>query len=187
MSESRRPLRSRAFTWALIVAIVGFLAWGQTGGAGGPAVGGPAPEFTVRTLAGQTFDLGEHRGRVVVLDFWASWCPPCIKTLPALQRVHEKFAADDDVVVASVNTDQGKNRERQVELFMKNHRYDFPVLLDDAQLTVQQAYRVRSIPTMVVLDGEGVVRRVQVGVHASNVDRIAEAIEAMIEEVRPSG
>lgn len=181
-SEAADPgLFRRVLVIAGILGILGFLALNQFGGRGGPVEGAPAPTFTANTLTGETFDLlDDGRGRVVVLDFWATWCTPCVKSLPALQKVHEQYRDNDDVVVASVNTDQGKGRTRRVELFVKNNRFDFMVLVDDA-FELQNAYRVASIPTMVVIDKAGTVRNVKVGIQSSNTDVIAENIASLIE------
>ena len=177
--KERGPF-GRVATIAGIIGILGFLAYNQFGGRGGPIEGAAAPAFSAARLVGDPFDLADTQGKVVVLDFWATWCPPCIKTLPALQKVHEHYEGNDDVVIASVNTDTGKNRKRQVELFMKNNRYGFPVLLDEA-FFIQNAYRIQSIPTMVILDREGMVRHVKVGLTTSNTDKIAETIQSLVD------
>ncbi len=178
--KERGPF-GRVATIAGIIGILGFLAYNQFGDRGGPIEGAPAPDFSATLLAGETFELADAQGKVVVLDFWATWCPPCVKTLPALQKVHEHYASNDDVIIASVNTDSGKNRKRKVELFMKNNHFAFPVLLDEA-FSIQNAYRIESIPTMVVLDRNGVVTKVKVGVATSNIDTLAENIQALVEE-----
>ena len=81
---------------------------------------------------------------------------------------------------ASINTDRGKNLQRRIELFVKNHRFDFPVVFDDTG-SIQHTYRVESIPTMVILGRDGLVQKVKVGITTSNTDVIADNIQAAIE------
>ncbi len=168
----------------MVVAAIAWFVWNSSGSRSGPPVDAPAPAITLPTLDGDEFSTSDHTGQVMVLDFWATWCPPCIKTLPALQKVKEHYKRDPEVVIAAVNTDQTRDRERLVGTFMRNNRYDFRVVLDDDRGQAQTAYRVASIPTMVVVDAGGIVRRVVVGVHASNTDKIAENIISMVEETK---
>lgn len=167
------------FRWIALVAVVAVIAVAITGNRGGPRVGGDAPEFAVDTLDGTTFTLGEMRGKVVVLDFWATYCGPCKVSLPALQRVKDQYASNPDVYVATVNTDRGTNRVPALKAWMKRRKLDdLPVLLDDARQTVSHTYQVKAIPTMVVIGRDGIVSSVQIGLPANT----RAGIEAHITE-----
>ena len=178
----------RVVRWIAIILICGAFAWTLTvGERGGPELGRPAPPIEVMTLADTSFSLKAQEGRVVVLDFWATWCPPCRKSLPALQQLHERYRGDDRVVIASVNTDKGANRAIPLRRWMSQRKFDFPVLLEPAGQPISAAYAVRSIPTMVVIGPEGGVRAVKVGLPAGSVDAIAEAVDAEIRAALAGG
>ena len=173
-----------ARVWIAIALVSGAIAFSVLSG-DGPPVGRLAPEISAQRLNGEAFLLSSLRGRVVVLDFWATWCPPCQKSLPALQRVHERYKDDPAVFVASVNTDHPVDQKNLLGRFMQARRYDFPVILDDGAKSVSNAYRVQSIPTLVVIDAEGLVRKVERGIPSSKVEVIEAHLNALITDLRP--
>ena len=181
-------MRARGFSlfeslrWIAIAVVCGALAWSIMGPRGGPEVGAPAPPIEVETLAGGSFDLAAQQGRVVVLDFWATWCPPCLKSLPALERLHKRYADDPTVTIASVNTDAMPDRSVALQRWMDTRGYSFPVLLEGRQKQLSHAYRVQSIPTMVVVGRSGRVHHVQVGLPANDVDGIEAHVEDQIRD-----
>lgn len=176
--------RSRWWTWLGIVGVAGVLAYTLTGGhGGGPPKGSVAPAFSAPVLGGtERFDSASAAGHTMVLDFWATWCPPCVKSLPALQRVHTRYREVDDVVVLSVNTDVGPRRPDRVGNFMKARRFDFPVLLDDG--AVSAAYHVKSIPTLVVVGPDGRVSEVEIGARFNSIDDLERHLVETIEAAR---
>lgn len=168
---------SATLRWIALVAVVAVLALALTGRKGGPSVGGDAPDFSVQMLDGETFTLSEMRGKVVVLDFWATYCGPCKVSLPALLKVKGDFAKNPDVFVATVNTDRAPNRAKALTRWMAQRKLGaLPVLLDDQ--SVSQTYRVKAIPTMVVIGRDGTVNSVQIGLPANT----RAGIEAHITE-----
>lgn len=181
---ARRPRSGRGFSlfetlrWIAIAVVCGALAWSIIGSSGGPEVGAPAPPIEVDTLSGTPFSLGAQTGKVVVLDFWATWCPPCIKSLPVLEKLHHRYADDPNVIIASVNTDAMPDRAPALQRWMDQRGFTFPVLLETRSKALSNAYRVQSIPTMVVVGRSGVVHDVQIGLPAND----AEGIEAHIIE-----
>lgn len=168
--------------WIAIAVVCGALAWSLLGDRGGPEVGAPAPPIAVETLSGESFDLAEQTGRVVVLDFWATWCPPCLKSLPALEKLHHRYADDPAVTIASVNTDAMPDRSEALQRWMDREGYTFPVLLETRDKALSNAYRVQSIPTMVVVGKSGRVFDVQVGLPANDVEGIEAHVEARIRD-----
>jgi thiol-disulfide isomerase/thioredoxin len=166
--------------WALLIGVLGYMAFQYIGGGnGGPPVGEDAPSFTVPTMGGEPFVLADHRGKVIVLDFWASWCPPCKASLPALQKVYEAHKDDEGVLVVSVNTDQAAVQDGRLAQFVKQRRFTFPVLFDRG-MRISKTYAVQSIPTMVVVAADGRVHHVQVGLPSNSVAGIAAHLEAQI-------
>lgn len=159
--------------FGLVVAVLMLVAEGEgsaSSGAGGtlppPIPGimnGPAPDFSVQTLDGQTVRLADYRGRVVFLNFWATWCPPCVEELPALERFAQAQAQLDGgaVVLASNNTESPE----QISAFLNenNITLDGVRVLLDTDNRVYQQYGIVRLPTTWVIDREGVLRAVKFG------------------------
>jgi cytochrome c biogenesis protein CcmG, thiol:disulfide interchange protein DsbE len=122
-----------------------------------PAVGRLAPGFKLQTVAGESFDLAALRGTPVVLNFWATWCPPCRTELPELDAAGKRYAGQ----VAIVGVDQAEQAD-VVQKFVADNGLGFSIPLDDAA-AVSQLYAVRALPTTFFIDREGIVRHVQVG------------------------
>ncbi len=119
-----------------------------------PQVGFLAPDFTLTTLADEPVTLGELRGKPIVLNFWATWCPPCRAELPHFQAAHEAYG--DEVIILAV--DEQENA-RHVMDFAQQLGLTFPIPLDtDGRVGVE--YRVRAYPTTFFIDAEGVIQRV---------------------------
>jgi peroxiredoxin len=117
-----------------------------------PVTSGPAPDFTLESLDGDAVTLSALAGQVVVLDFWATWCSPCVEGLDHLQQMHERYA-EEGLVVLAINV--GEDRDEAAE-FVADHSYTFTVLLD-ADGRVSDAYGVQAIPHTLIVDREGEV------------------------------
>jgi peroxiredoxin len=122
--------------------------------------GQPAPPFTLNTLAGQSVSLSDLRGKKVLVNFWASWCPPCLQELPDLKSAYAQLKGEGVVVefVGIGFQDKAENLKR----FVQEHQIDY-VVLDDADGTVGDAYRVLAMPVSVFVDSAGMVQRVVLG------------------------
>ena len=159
----------------LWVAIFVWLLW-RTQSTTGPNVDEQIPLFHGTTLAGQQIDQHALKGRVTVLEFWATWCPACISNLPIFQRLSKKLEKRTDVQTVSVHVPRGANSST-IEQFMKRNGYDFPVVLDKTG-GVSAAFKIESIPTLIIVDKEGVVRKVKNG-------RLFGDEETIIEWLKP--
>ena len=129
------------------------LAWGW-GVADAAEMGDVAPAFSLEDLAGKKVELKDFQGEVVLLDFWATWCSPCRKTMPHLQELHEKYK-DKGLVVLGVSLD---TNSRVVKRFLESLRCDFLVLMDSRGGKTGPLYRIRGIPTTFIIDKKGVIR-----------------------------
>ena len=124
----------------------------------GPGIGQEAPTFTLPGLEGITYTLSAYHGKTVILNFWASWCPPCRQEWPELRAFADSLTTTD-VVLLAVNSEE---TAVVVEEFVGTATLSFPVLLDvDGQ--VSDRYHVSSLPTTFLIDPAGVVRRVVPG------------------------
>jgi peroxiredoxin len=125
-------------------------------------VGSPAPDFTLLSLAGPPVSLHEQQGKVVLINFWATWCAPCREEMPALQAAYEKLA-DQGLVVLGVNWTQADYLP-DVEAFVEALGLTFPILLDSDGTVSEDLYRVLGLPTSVLVGRDGMIRAVRIGV-----------------------
>ncbi len=148
-----------------------------------PLVGSPAPEFQLENLSGVTQSLEGYRGKVVLLNFWATWCEPCTKEMPAMQTTHENLQ-DQGFVILAINEleDIKKVREHILE-----YQHTFDVLLDpDNQ--VANMYGVVGLPVSVFIDKTGHVRKVVKGgllTEQSILQTVQPLLQESITEIRP--
>ncbi|WP_285766873.1 redoxin domain-containing protein [Peribacillus sp. SI8-4] len=121
---------------------------------GGLKIGAKAPNFSLKTLDGKQVELTDYKGKKVMLNFWATWCPPCKKEMPDMERYTKQ--AGDDAVVLAVNIDP----ENDVQSFVKENGITFTIPLDSnsAKNPVNERYKVLSIPTTYFIDKEGKIR-----------------------------
>ena len=120
-----------------------------------------AEDFTLRTPAGGTFQLSEQRGKVVLVNFWATWCPPCVEEMPAMERLWRRHKDAGFVLIAiSLDADPKK-----VPPFVSDHKIGVPIAVDP-KMTVADAYGVRALPSSFVIDRDGMLAGVALGPRA---------------------
>ncbi|MCA5005098.1 TlpA family protein disulfide reductase [Sphingobacterium sp. WQ 366] len=143
-----------------------------------------APDFTLEDLNGQKVSLSDLKGKIVILDFWATWCSPCIQSFPGMQASIEKYKDDDRIKFIFVNTwESDINPQEKVKTFLKNNNYLFNVLFDNSNTPVNAiatSYGVRGIPHKVVIDQNGFIRFESSG-SSSNINSIVSEMSAKIE------
>ena len=144
--------RAAAAAAALLLSAVTSLSSAAT------SVGQAAPDFTLRTLAGPNLRLQEQRGQVVLVNFWATWCGPCRKEMPHLNRIADKYRASG-LVMLGVNIDDDVRKAADVA---NKLGVNFPVLLDTDK-NVSRLYDLSSMPSTLVIDRSGRVRYVHRG------------------------
>jgi len=141
----------RAF---LVIAVVTFGLSGCGGPSKGPPVGRTAPDFSGKTIDGATFGLADLRGKVVVLDFWATWCPPCRAMIPHEREMVRRLSGKPFALV-SISADSDEKAFRD---FVREERMDWTHLLDGPDGPIIKKYEVEYYPNIYVLDANGVIR-----------------------------
>ena len=138
-----------------IVALAAGLCTPRAMPASAPAVwdAGPAPSLALKDMEGRTHELTDYRGKVVLVNFWATWCEPCRQEMPSMQRLSEKLAGKPFVVLA-VNVDEPESRVRN---FLTQTRFDLRVLLDVNKSATRQ-WGARLLPATFIVGPDGRVR-----------------------------
>lgn len=131
-----------------------------------------APDFELTTLDGETVKLSDYRGKRVMLNFWATWCPPCRAEMPDMQKFHE----DKDVVILAVNLRETESNTEKVQAFIDERDLTFPVLLDEETVVADQ-YQIQPIPSSFLIDSDGRIHNKAFG--ALNYDLMVQEFEKM--------
>jgi thiol-disulfide isomerase/thioredoxin len=140
-----------------------------------PLVGKPAPQINLKMLSGDSFQLSQQKGHIVVLDFWASWCGPCMQTMPKLEQLVDEIGSERVQLVA-VNIQEARTR---IELALERINVNCSVAMDvDGE--VAAAYSANAIPQTVIVDAEGGVSHVFVGGGEQTLEQIRAAIQQML-------
>lgn len=141
-------------------------------------LGDPAPGFKLPLLTQKgTLSLSQYRGKVVYLDFWASWCGPCRKSLPLLNDLRQQLQ-DQPFEVLAINLDEDIKDARQ---FLKQFPVSYPTL-HDSQGDSPQRYQVRGMPTSYLIDKQGKLRAVHAGFKPSDMKKIRRQVSALLEQ-----
>jgi len=139
-------------------------------------VGDKAPAFAAESLDGsRKLSLRAYRGKIVYLDFWASWCPPCLQSLPLLEDLRKEFGAAD-VQFLAVNLDRDLDEARA---FLRQHAIGYPSATDP-EGRLPESYQVKKMPTSFVIDRDGVIRYVHPGFRPSDIDEIRAQIRRLV-------
>jgi peroxiredoxin len=137
--------------------------------------GAPAPDFMLTTPDGLSLRLSEFRGQAVLVNLWATWCPPCRQEMPAIQKVYREYR-DQGFVVLAINT-TSQDDPFNIPPFVERYGLTFPILLDETG-EVSAAYGLRSLPTSYFIGRDGNIREVVIG------GPMAEALlRARVEEI----
>lgn len=145
----------------------------------------PMEDFQAVDFEGNKVKLSDYKGKIIFLNFWATWCPPCREEMPDMQEIYDKYK-DQDVVILAVNstsvelrggTDSDK-AEKQVRKFIKDNGFTFPVLFDKED-EAWSIYQQRGIPTNYIIDKQGIIRYAFAGAFQGK-----EHMEQLIENIR---
>lgn len=160
----------------LLIAAIGYTIYNSVtaGDVEVLKVGDQAPDFTLTDLSGETHKLSEYEGQGVFLNFWGTWCEPCIREMPAMANQYEVYK-DQGVQILAVNIAQS---EFEVETFARQYGMNFPVVIDRDK-SVMTAYNIRPLPTTMLVNPEGKIERIVTG------EMTEEDIAGYMEEIKP--
>jgi peroxiredoxin len=160
--------RGRAWTLGGLIALsaitLGVAAWqwqqdrqliAQQSTPAPPAGVKPAPEFMLETPDGTPVSLNDLRGKVVLLNFWATWCPPCTLEMPELDALYRRYGNAKDFVIVGVDLQE---QPADVAAFAQRNHITLPLLVDRDGRVIQQDYGIRTLPASVIIDREGRIR-----------------------------
>ena len=189
MTESNLPSRKKRWEVLMLMGLVAAILWTVVSrvpsAVGAPLSSSPspregflAPDFTLDTLDGKKVTLSELRGKIVIINLWATWCPPCRAEMPALENAYEQYK-DSGVIILGLNV-TNQDSERDIPPFVKEFGLTFPILLD-RDGSVSALYQLRGLPTTYFVNREGIIRTVVVG-GPMNETFIRSKIEALLQE-----
>ena len=141
----------------------------------------PAPTLQASDLSGATKTLADYRGKVLLLNYWATWCPPCLREMPSLERLRVNMAGRPLEIVAIDSAEPAE----EVNAYLSRMKLGFPVLLDENGSNTQR-WKVFALPTTFLLDGEGRVRYVLKGATEWDEAAALRVIESLLAEVPAS-
>lgn len=133
-----------------------------------------APDFNLMDMDGNSFSLTQYRGKPVIINFWATWCPPCREELPSMNRAWHKIK-NDNIAMIAINVGED---EDTIFSFMANYPIDFLVLLDQSAKTIKQ-WPIKGLPTTFVVDPDGQLYYRAIGGREWDSDRLLDQVRAL--------
>lgn len=169
MAVTRRLMIGAAC--ALAMSLVTY-AW-----AGGVKAGSRAPDFSLKDTGGKTVKLSGLRGKVVLVDFWATWCEPCKKELPELDKLAKAYkAAGGNVVIVAVNIDDDKDKALK---FLKDKKIKNLVVVFDSAKSVAPTYDPPSMPTSYAVDHKGIIKHVNEAYQSGDEKKVKKQLDEL--------
>jgi peroxiredoxin len=162
-------MRKAFYSIIIIISISSFLH--------AQSIGSKAPDFTAKDLQGNTVKLSDLKGKVVLLDFWASWCEPCKKSMPHLIELYNEYK-DTSFTIIGVNVDTDM---KKLEEFEGDLSTDIPfTVIFDKKSEIPPLYEVEGMPTTVIINKEGIIKYKEVGYTTELKDKLDKTITELI-------
>ena len=136
---------------------------------------GQTPKLNFKMLDGKKVSLKSLKGQIVVLDFWATWCGPCVKSLPNVKKVIDGYP-ESKVTLIAINQNESKAK---IKSFLKSRKFDFKVAMDDGEISDE--FNVKAIPQTVIIDADGKIQFVKVGVSNGMEKKLRNAIDSLLD------
>lgn len=141
----------------------------------GLEIGQKAPNFELKSLDGETFKLSDYKGQMVMLNFWASWCPPCRVEMPHMETYYQEYKEEHNIEILAVNmTTLERGSKEKVPEFVNKHELTFPILMDEKG-DVKDLYEVMVYPTTYIVNAKGIIT------DKVNIPLDVEVIEWLVE------
>ena len=140
-----------------------------------------APDIVVPNLTGEKIALSEQKGKVVLLNLWATWCPPCRAEMPAMEKLYQTLKNENFEILAISTRDPRETRAKVVD-FVQEYGYTFPILFDETAAAVPSFYRTGSIPTSFLIDTKGRVVARLIGAYEWDSDEIVQLLRELAAE-----
>jgi len=140
-------------------------------------LGKPAPDFALKDINGNIVHLKELKRKVIIIEFWATWCHACKQTASALERLYERYK-DRGLQVLGITIDRGFGAKNNVIQFVKTNGQQYPILWDDGQTS--KVYRVIRIPITYVLDERYIIKEIIVGYAKSYEEKLNNIIKELL-------
>ncbi len=134
------------------------------------------PDFNLPTLEGGQITLSELRGKVVVIDFWATWCPPCREEIPGFIKLYDQYK-DEGLEIIGISLDTGE--KSKLSAFVKEWKINYPIVIGDDNVTRDYG-GIRAIPTTFIIDKKGAIREKHIGYTLEKIFK--EEIERLLKE-----
>jgi cytochrome c biogenesis protein CcmG/thiol:disulfide interchange protein DsbE len=178
MRPQRSAIRGRILVFAALLALLALVGWGLYKVQAGPRSQGVAPDFTLHTFDGQVITLSELRGQVVVINFWASWCPPCRDEAPYLEATWQAYR-DQGVMFLGVDY---VDTEVEALAYIDEFGITYPNG-PDLGTRISQAYRIKGVPETFFVAKDGTLRGVKIGPLAP--PELDQKLDALLAEPYP--
>lgn len=135
-----------------------------------------APDFELKTADGQIARLSDFRGQKILLNFWASWCPPCKSEIPDLNEFYKEHKKEN-VTVLSINMTYAEESKQAVHTFRDMYKINYPILLDQSG-NIAKLYRIITIPTSYFIDANGIIRKRIIGpLQKENIENLIKTLD----------
>lgn len=183
---ARRPSRRPYLVAVIAVALVVLAAWVSRDRFAPVGPGSPAPEFRVNDLGGNSVSLSDYRGKVVLVNIWATWCPPCREEMPSLERLYQHFEGRDfEILAVSVDARLGErdgtgNVGGNVGAFAEAYALTFPILHDPTG-RIQDVYRTTGVPESFLVGRDGQIYKKVAGATVWDAPSYFELVERLLE------
>lgn len=177
-SPTRRPHWGRILVWAGVLGLLAILALGLRRAQQGPvSVGDKVPNFALTTFDGETVNLTDLQGKVVVLNFWASWCKPCEQEAADLEAAWRSYQPGEQVVFLGVDY---VDTEPEARAYLEKFEISYPNG-PDLGTRISQAFRIRGVPETYIIDQDNVLQSVQIGPFNS-LSQIQGSIDPLLDQ-----
>jgi len=141
-----------------------------------------APDFSFTSSQGEYIALEDLRGKVILLDFWGTWCPPCVESVPELRNLHKRYAKEPSFVLIGISSDSDEQEWRD---FTEKNKMIWPQYRDKDR-RIQRAFGIHAFPTYIVIDHEGIVRYSSIGMSWARAASLDDAIKKQVKIVAKS-